>query len=165
MKKVFLFVLGSLLIMSCTKKEVEVSDKGGVDLRDCVLEDPIVSLTKAEAQKHIYHTWILKKIITMLPTEKVPNIKVQFKDALGAPIDKQIADIYIDDKLIGSVLYSLKETTFENIIYTNFETEVDLIGESQEYNFIRGGLRICKNQLMIDNGMAFDAPAYIFEKQ
>ncbi|MFM2393696.1 MAG: hypothetical protein RLZZ546_1678 [Bacteroidota bacterium] len=95
----------------------------------------------------------------------MPDIKVQFKDVLGAPIDKQLADIYIDGKLIGNVLYSFKEVSFDNVIYVFIESDANYIGESQEYNFIRGGLRMCENSLMIDNGMATDAPAYIFEKK
>jgi hypothetical protein len=34
-----------------------------------------------------------------------------------------------------------------------------------DFNFLYGNLRVCDKELLIDNGMAFDAPAYFFRKK
>ncbi len=100
----------------------------------------------------------------MLPSETVPNIKVTFKDILGAPIDKQVADILINEKPVGFVFYSLKEYLNDNLSYVLIQSDSIYIGNTKEYNFIRGGIRICSDELMIDNRIASDSPGYLFKK-
>ncbi|MFM2393695.1 MAG: hypothetical protein RLZZ546_1677, partial [Bacteroidota bacterium] len=52
----FLLLMSAVLIFSCTKNSNE---------RDCTKDQVNVNLTKAEVQKNIYNTWILKEMITM----------------------------------------------------------------------------------------------------
>jgi hypothetical protein len=151
-------ILGLMLFsLSCQKDE-------SYKLFDCLSTKTDELLKKEEVLKYIYGTWQLRQMITMIPQDTVPDIKVTFKDVLGAPIDKQIADISLDGKLIGSILYTLVEKTIEGKSYVYFESDSYVIGNTNEYNFIRGDIRICPDELRIDNGMAFDAPAYLFQK-
>jgi hypothetical protein len=121
------------------------------------------SIFLADVKSEIYGEWQLTTYIANIPNPKVPDLKVIFKDVLGNPIDKQIADIYENGKLTNTVLYSLKQSS------TNNHQVVQIVSDSTrfqngDYNFLRGNIRICENQMMIDNGIALDAPGYIFTK-
>jgi hypothetical protein len=158
MKKSTLFIVGLLiLVMSCKDNNDNVVES---DELLCINENIDKPLSVADVKKYIYGEWKLVGLITMLPSKEVPDIKVVFKDVLGAPIDKQIAEYYEDGKLVGSTLYSLKQ---------DGATIVNIVSDSQtfdndKYNFFRGIVRICKDELMIDNGIAFDAAGYLFRK-
>jgi hypothetical protein len=122
------------------------------------------SLTKKLATKYIYGEWQLAGMITMVPTNVIPDIKVVFKDVLGAPIDKQIAEYYENGKLLGSTLYTLNQIENGEQKMVEIKSDVEIF-DNQVYNLFRGNIRICENELMIDNGIAFDAPGYLFRRK
>ncbi len=159
MNKLSFYFIALLFIVSCKKEELK---NESFTTFDCLTENGNKSQTKAEIQKDIYTTWKLKRLATMLPTDEIPNMKIQFKDVLGAPIDKQLVDVYIDDKLIGSVIYNLEEKSSEGFTYVLINSDNAPI--NGEYNFIRGSITICDDELRIDNGMASDGPGYFFKK-
>jgi hypothetical protein len=153
--KIFVLCLMILFIACEEEKPANMSDL------KCINENVDKPLSVAEVKKYIYGEWKLVSLITMLPSKEVPDIKVVFKDILGAPIDKQVADYYEDGKLVGTTVYALKQ---------NGPNTVDIVSDSQtfdkdKYNFFRGSIRICKDELMIDNGIAFDAPGYLFRRK
>ena len=114
----------------------------------------------ADVKGNIYGEWQLRELIGNMPTKsKVPDLKVVFKEIS----DKQVADIYSDGKLSTTIAYSLKQKD------GNGYRSVEIISDSTnfqngDYNFLKGTIRICENQMMIDNGIAVDAPGYIFTK-
>ncbi len=158
MSKYFIFLCLLIFSFGC-KKDEDLKTK-----TDCFVNQVDTATKKVDVLKYIYGTWKLTSMITMLPSDNVPNIKVTFMDVLGAPIDKQVANVSIDDKMIGTVIYSLVEKEVGGTTFVNFETESFVIGNTNEYNFIRGAIKICPEEMMIDNGIAFDAPGYIFSK-
>jgi hypothetical protein len=130
---------------------------------DCLNKTVNDSVRVADVKSKIYGEWQLKQLIANIPNPKVPDLKVVFKDVLGVPIDKQVADVYENSKLKATMLYSLKQISNNN--YQTVEIVSDLESfPNGEYNFLRGTVRACENNLMIDNGIAFDAPGYVFEK-
>jgi hypothetical protein len=165
MKNFVVFLLVAIVAFSCSTEELEnFEGNESINNYSCIKDIDNKSVTKSDVRKNIYSKWKLTGMITMLPTVKVPNIVVQFKDVLGAPIDKQLADIYKDDVLLGSVLYSLEEKNFGGLTYTCFKPDSTKIGTTNEYNIIRGNIRICEDELMIDHGIVNDGPGYLFRK-
>ncbi len=160
-------VLGLVLsFLSCNKVEKLSKDNRNLAFSEfkCISKLTEKSQQKDEVLKYIYGNWQLRGMITMVPSDTVSNIKVTFKDIIGAPINKQIADIFINDKPVGSVLYSINEYIVDNINFIQIESDSFFIDNTKEYNFIRGGIRICEEELMIDNGIASDGPGYLFRK-
>jgi hypothetical protein len=151
----------SILIFSCSTENVENSV---LDKYECINKTADASFTKSDIKAKIYGRWKLEQLITMLPNPKVPNIEIEFKDILGAPIDKQVADLYVDGKLVGTSTYSLVEKDLGNIKFVSIESEANLF-EPQSKFFSTATVRICENAMIIDYGMAADAPAYILVKK
>jgi hypothetical protein len=160
MKKqlIYLTILSCLAFAAC-KKEAEQE----VVTSDCLNKTADEPVLVADIKSKIYGEWQLKGLIANIPNPKVPDLKVVFKDILGSPIDKQVADIYENGKLTTTMLYSLKQKNGNN--YQSVEIVSDSTSfQNGDYNFLRGTIRICENQMMIDNGIAFDAPGYVFTK-
>ena len=160
MKKqlIYFTILSCLGFMAC-KKDVEQE----VVMSDCLnktVDNPVII---ADIKSKIYGEWQLRELIANIPNPKVPDLKVVFKDIIGSPINKQVADIYENGKLISTMLYSLKQKD------GNGYQSVEIVSDSTNfkngnYNFLRGTIRICETQMMIDNGIAFDAPGYVLTK-
>jgi hypothetical protein len=148
MKKqlIYLTLLSCLGFVACKKD-------------DCT-NDPIFL---ADVKSKIYGEWQLTTYIANIPNPKVPDLKVIFKDVSGSPIDKQIADIYENGKLTNTALYSLKQMNSNNYQVVQIVSDSTRF-QNGDYNFLRGNIRICENQMIIDNGIALDAPGYIFTK-
>jgi hypothetical protein len=156
----------AVFFLSCTyeysENEIPLDDKF-----ECVLQNsnPDILKSKDEVLQHIYGTWKVVKILAWLKTNDMKNMKLEFKDVLGAPIDKQIVELYIDDKSVGSLTYSIKEQKVGDELYLLFETENTKFGDSDEYNFIYGSsLKMCPEEMLIDNGMDLDGPGYLLKK-
>jgi hypothetical protein len=122
---------------------------------------------KSEAREYIGGRWKLIKVFAFrVNNQKVPDIEIQFSDVIGAPIDSQLAEVYENGKRVGSVIYNISEHLGEDKnTYLKINSGENIIYDNGNGNFITGQLRICSNQLLIDNGMAFDAPGYLFEKK
>ena len=156
MKKqlIYITMLSCMSFLAC-KKEVQQQ----VAMSDCLnktVDEPVVV---ADVKGKIYGEWQLRELIANIPNPKVPNLKIIFKEIS----DKQVADIYSDGKLSTTIAYSLKQKD------GNGYRSVEIISDSTnfqngDYNFLKGTIRICENQMMIDNGIAVDAPGYIFTK-
>lgn len=152
-------------LLSCSTDEDK--EKHLDDNFECVLQNSNAEMlrTKDDVLHHIYGTWKVMKILSMIPDVNVGNMKLEFKDILGAPIDKQVAELYIDDKSVGSIVYSIKEQKVDNEILLLFESEVATFSNSDEYNFMYfSSLRMCPEEMLIDNGMASDGPGYLLKK-
>lgn len=168
--KYLLFTLLVIGLGSCEKASVdtEISDSiAFVEAEaysefDCINQQADNPTSEDNARKWIVGKWQLKGMITMMPTTEVPNIKIEFKEDGGVFVTNAGKNIFTN-------AYSINETT-ENgfkylIISTDFITNTDNFGNDLgEYNFLKGTIRICENELMIDNGIAFDAPGYLLRK-
>jgi len=153
-----------VLTFSSCEKESAIPDSvafvkaEAVSEFNCVNQQADKSPSLENARKWIEGKWQLKGMITMLPTTEVPNIKIEFKEDGGVFVTHAGKNVF-------SNAYSINET-IENgfrhlIISTDF---ISTNGDFNEYNFLKGTIRICEKELMIDNGIAFDAPGYLLRK-
>lgn len=110
-----------------------------------------------DARTMIVGTWQLKGMITMMPTEEVPNIKVEFKEDGGVFVTNAGENVFTNAYSINE---NVSEDGYRSIVITTDEFGTDF----NENNFIKGTIRICEDELMIDNGIAFDAPGYLLRK-
>ncbi|WP_337042305.1 hypothetical protein [Emticicia sp. 17c] len=127
----------------------------------CLYNSADVPLKVSDAKKNIYGLWQLKGTITMSPpAEEVPNLKIAIS---AVSENKNLAEIYENDKKKYSVNFSLVQKEYEKHLWVEIVPEKETLDDGT-YNFIKGTIRICEGELMIDNGMAFDAPAFLFRK-
>ena len=160
MKKqlIYLTILSCLSLNACKKeneKEVSTSDCLNKTVDNPVLVEDVKNLIQGE--------WQLKELIGNMPNPKVPDLKVTFKPTSGFQTDYKIAEIYANGKLTNTTTFLLKQKNgngFQSVEIVSDSTNF----QNGEYNFLRGTIRICENQMMIDNGIAFDAPGYVFVK-
>ncbi|MCU0324944.1 MAG: hypothetical protein MUF45_06785 [Spirosomaceae bacterium] len=169
MRKQFL-AIGILCLVglgSCNKSDDGISArlaKVSESLKDfdCINKAVDKSLTISEVRSKIFGEWQLKGMITMLPTKEVPDSKVIFKKIAG-DTDNVLGEYYLNGKLKGSAVCTFKQVNIEQTSYVTMSSDKEMF-DADTYNFFRGNIRICDEELMIDNGMAFDAPAYLFRK-
>jgi hypothetical protein len=170
MKKQLIYCSFSIMIalLSCksAKEELTKEKSKSESLSDfeCIRKSIDKSLSTAEVKSKIYGEWILTGIIADIPNPIIPDLKVAFKDVLGAPIDKQFAEVYKNGELSYTTTYSLKETK-EGDNLTVFIEADKMEYAKGEVALFNSRVRICENELMLDTGMAHDAPAYLFRKK
>lgn len=167
MKKLLLFLFFPL-VFSCEETddtatpEPEFITAESRESFECVSNQYDNPPALLDAKAWIVGTWQLKAMITMLPSNEVPNYKVTFMEDGGVFVKKAgeqvFADAYsvIDDKEGDYQYLKIITDSFEIVdgINTNFN----------EHNIVRGTLRICEKEMMVDQGIAFDAPGYLFRK-
>lgn len=168
MKKLILgFSFFSLLSLnSCRTPDEDIPSPNMIKAEsildfDCIRTSADVPLKIADVKKEIYGEWQLKGMITMVPpSDEVPDTKVVISQKSDG---KQLAEIYLNGKLANTMTYDLKQEEFEKLLWVTIQPDKQTFNDGS-YNYIRGRIRICPGELMIDNGMAFDAPAYLFRK-
>lgn len=152
-------MLSCMSLIACKKdaeQQVVVSDCLNKTVDEPVVVDDIKNI--------IYGEWQLKELIGNMPTKsKVPDLKIVFKPTKGFQIKYNEADIYENGKLTNTMTFFLNQKD------GNGYRSVEIVSDSTnfkngDYNFLRGTIRICENQMMIDNGIALDAPGYVFTK-
>jgi hypothetical protein len=158
-KQLIYFILLSCLGFTACKKDVEQQ----VVVSDCLNKTVDNPVLVADIEGKILGEWQLTELIGNMPNPKVPDLKVIFKPSPGFQNNKDVADIYENGKLTNTMYFSLKQKN------GNSYQSVEIVSDSEsfqngDYNFLRGTIRICDNQMMIDNGIAFDAPGYVFTK-
>ncbi len=151
MKKILVITLAALMLGSCKKS----ADNMPADNFDCVKRGGELK-SRAALEFQIVGIWKLVKISAMIPNPPVPNVSITFTSASQVQISK-------NDKLIYNGKYEWTEIVAPNeTIYLldikswNYQTLGD--------NYIRGSIRMCNTQLMVDDGMAADGPGYYFVK-
>ncbi|WP_131458376.1 hypothetical protein [Jiulongibacter sediminis] len=159
MKKLLLGVM-LVAFMSCEKTDsqpINETDKAEtLDDFTCINEQADNPADLADAQNWIVGKWQLTGIIAMMPDVEVPNIQVEFKSDGGVFVEKDGENVFTD-------AYSVIEN--ESNGYTSLQVITDQLPDNfDEYNIVKGTLRICESELMIDQGIAFDAPGYLFRK-
>ncbi len=161
MKKLFLG-LALLSFAACetsTVESEEISDMikaESIEDFSCINQQADNPPLLSDAQTKIVGKWQLKGIISMMPATEIPNIKVEFKEDGGVFVTKDGENVYTD-------AYSVIEKTENG--YTSIQVITDnLMDGFNENNIVKGTLRICDNEMMIDQGIAFDAPGYLFRK-
>ncbi len=158
-KQLICFIVLSILSFTACKKEAEQQ----IVVSDCLnktVNDPVLI---ADIKSKIYGEWQLRELIANIPNPKVPNLKIVFKPTKGFQVKDEEAYIYENGKLTNTVTFSLNQKD------ANGYQSVEIVSDSEkfqngEYNFLRGSIRICENQMMIDNGIALDALGYVFIK-
>lgn len=128
---------------------------------DCLYKSADVPLTIADVKKEIYGEWQMKGIIAMVQSDAdIPDVKLVISQKSDG---KQLAEILNDGKLAFSSTFDLEQNSHNELKWVTIKPDREYFNDST-YNFIRGSIRICPGQLLIDNGMAFDAPAFLFRK-
>lgn len=129
---------------------------------DCLRNSADVPLKIADVKKEIYGEWQLKGMITMAPpaTGDMPDVRLVISQK---GTGKQFAEIYRDGKLVNTMTYDLEQIEQGKLAWVTIKPDKETFDDGT-YNYIKGSIRICPGELMIDNGMAFDAPAYLFRK-
>lgn len=163
MKKILL-TLSVLSFIACEKDDVSeaINDElafitsESLEEFDCVGQQVETLPTIEDARAMIVGTWQLKGMITMVPTEEVPNIKIEFKEDGGVFVTNAGQNVFTNAYSINDKV----ENDYRSIVITTDEFGM----ETNEYNFLTGTIRICENELMIDNGIAFDAPGYLLRR-
>lgn len=154
-----------LVFASCEKTSVNAEIPDNVAFLDaealseftCINQQTDNPPRISDARKWIVGKWQLKGMITMIPYVEVPNIKIEFKEDGGVFISNAGENVFTN-------AYSLNEN--ENNGYKSIVISTDDFGTDpfNENNILSGTIRICENELMIDNGIAFDAPGYLLRK-
>ncbi|GAB3519739.1 hypothetical protein [Emticicia fontis] len=167
-KLMFGFGLFSLLSLNACKSADEeipaqnmIKSESILDF-DCLRNSADVPLKIADVKKEIYGEWQLKGMITMMPptTEDMPDIRLVISQKANG---KQLAEIFRDGKIVNTMTYDLEQFEQDKLAWVIIKPDKETFDDGS-YNYIKGSIRICPGQLMIDNGMAFDAPAYLFRK-
>lgn len=155
-----------LYLNSCKNKDEEVPALNMLKAEsildfDCLRNSADVPLKIADVKKEIYGEWQMKGIITMSPAAtEIPDVRLVISQKSDG---KQLAQIFENGKLTHSTTFDFKQEAFEKLFWVTIQPDKDRF-DDDSYNYIKGSIRICPGQLMIDNGMAFDAPAYLFRK-
>jgi hypothetical protein len=92
-------------------------------------------------------------------------MEILFVGSPGTVTDNQVAYVMEKGKMIGTVTYTISESIGEDKNkYLKINSGENITYTNGNGNIIRGQLRICQNELLLDNGMAFDAPGYLFKR-
>ena len=137
---------------SCQKKEIAATTNF-----DCVNAQFDNAPTLGEASSRIVGQWQLKKMAAMRIQTEVPNIRLVFSS-------NKTVEVYQNEQLIQQDKYQLIENQQGTTRFIALETTKTTF-QNGDYSFLRGTVRVCDAELLIDNGMAFDAPGYFFVKQ
>lgn len=155
-------LLGLMIVgfISCEKVDSEPLDETdkAESLEDftCINDQADNPPALSDAQNWIVGKWQLTGVIAMIPNPEVPNIQVEFMSDGGVFVTKDGDNVFTD-------AYSVIEN--ETNGYTSLQVVTDQLPDDfNENNIVRGTLRICESELMIDQGIAVDAPGYLFRK-
>lgn len=155
-----------LYLSSCTTSDEEVTAINIIKAEsiidfDCLRISADVPLTIADVKKGIYGEWQLKGTTTQSPLqEEMPDVKLKISQKSTG---KQLVEIYENGKLAKTMTYDLEQNQHEKLLWVTIKPDLETFADGS-YNYIKGAIRLCPNELMIDNGMAFDAPAYLYRK-
>ncbi|MGL4631843.1 MAG: hypothetical protein ACRCVT_11640 [Leadbetterella sp.] len=122
----------------------------------CIYQNTEVSIKVETISKDIVGTWDLrrKEGFRIQPQDVVSNT-IRFKfDKFG------LAEVYENGKLSFLINYKVIQKTANNVQFVSIESDPS----KDKTNILNGTIRICDNELVIDQGLAFDAPAYFFKK-
>jgi hypothetical protein len=161
MKHALVIALVGMVFMTtsaCQKSEEDLLEAKATTINfDCVNAQADKAPALADAQKNIVGSWTLKRVASMMPTTSVPNIEIIFRQ-------NGSYDLIKDGKVIGTDTYKIKEESMSNSTWLTISATQESFS-NQEYNIVRGSLRVCANEMLIDNGMAFDAPGFYFARK
>lgn len=122
----------------------------------CINAQADNSPTLENAKKLLIGKWQLKGVIAMIRNPEIPNYQIEFKEDGGVFITLAGKSVFTD-------AYSLIEATENDFRYLKLVTD-NLLGANNEHNIAKGTVRVCEKELMLDQGIAFDAPGYLFRK-
>jgi hypothetical protein len=112
----------------------------------------------ADINKHLLTSWTLKNVATMIPSKTVPDVKIVFSK-------NGTVDVFQDGKKAYQTTYTLKEESGNGVNWVTLSSEANTLTDHPLIkHIIAGTVRTCEKELIIDQGMAFDAPAYLFRK-
>ncbi|UTA67106.1 hypothetical protein [Emticicia sp. 21SJ11W-3] len=159
-------ILSLLYLSSCKTSADEVPALNRVKAEsildfDCVRNSADVPLTIADAKKGIYGEWQLKGTILYAPLpEDLPDIRLKISEKSTG---KQLVEIFENGKLAKTMTFDFTQGQVDKLYWVTLKPDFETFADGS-YNYIRGTIRLCPTELMIDNGMAFDAPAYLYRK-
>ncbi|MFB0909307.1 MAG: hypothetical protein QMB03_13750 [Spirosomataceae bacterium] len=161
------FVILSVLVslfFSCESQNID-GEIGGVAMIQaeeianftCINKQADNAIPVSEAKDKIAGEWQLKAMLTMIQVNEVPNVVLKINKDLSVTVLQAGKKIH-DDKLI------ITEKSGDNYRLLKIESSRQEFSNG-DFNFLYGNLRVCDNELFIDNGIAFDAPGYYFRKK
>jgi hypothetical protein len=156
---VFLF-LCSVLVACKSKSEVLTNSLKPEEVGDfaCLNANVDKPYTIPDINTYLFTSWTLKNIATMVPSKTVPDIRLVFNK-------NGTADVFQDGKKAYQTNFSLKEESANAFKWVTLSSEANTIPDHPIIKHILAGtIRICEKELILDQGMAFDAPAYFFRK-
>lgn len=166
MKKLLIPFFVLFLFASCESTDPE-KDEGlsteamiqaeAVSNFTCINKQADNAIPVADAKAKIVGEWQLKTIISMLPSNQIPNIVLKIDQDLAVKVFLAGKEIHTD-KLSFSTEF---DNVFRNLVIQSSRQEFS----NGDFNFLYGNLRVCDSELFIDNGIAFDAPGYLFRKK
>ncbi len=164
MHKIIISIIISSLLFSCESPSVneEMSTVAMIQAEEpssfnCINEQVDKAIPVIEASNKIVGEWQLKAIISMLPRNQIPNIVLKIDRDLAVRVFLAGKEIH-RDKLSFSTEF---DNVFRNLVIQSSRQEFS----NGDFNFLYGNLRICNKEKLIDNGIAFDAPGYLFRKK
>jgi hypothetical protein len=149
-KLIYIFLVVLLFSCSCAKND-DINTESALKASDfdCINDNIDKALNIKDVEAFLYKSWKLRYVATMLPSNKIDNIELKFnKDG--------VCEIYKDGKLSESVGFKIY-----NKLENNFKS-VNIESQKSNSQILNGRIMICEKQLLIDQGMALDAPAYYF---
>jgi uncharacterized protein (DUF111 family) len=164
MKKFAILSMLVGLFLSCESQSVdkEISTVAMIQAEEianftCINKQADNAIPVSEAKDKIAGEWQLKAILTMIQSNEVPNIVLKVSEDLSVTVLQAGKKVH-DDKL------KITEESGDNYRVLKIESSRENFSNGN-FNFLYGNLRVCDNELFIDNGIAFDAPGYFFRKK
>lgn len=162
-KYLFLSILISLFF-SCESQSVEeeMSTLAMIQAEEiasftCINQQADEAIPASSAADKIIGEWQLKAIMTMRPNDEVPNIVLKISKDLSVSVFRAGKNLHDDELSISTEVGNV----FKGLVLESSRKNFS----NGDFNFLYGNLRVCDKELLIDNGMAFDAPAYFFRKK
>jgi hypothetical protein len=146
MKKLIAFALLVLFTTACSEDNVDVENCSYSSNR---------YRSYTQITQNIVGTWVLKKQIVMLANAPTPNVKIVL-DKNGR------VEFYRNDMLVHQDTYRIESQPNSD----EFRLVVSSWGDTLDENrwFVSGTIYLCQSELFLDNGIAFDAPGYVYQK-
>lgn len=104
----------------------------------------------SQAKKWFIGKWSLVAVSSMLPNPPVPNVQLFVSD-------NQVSVVQ-DGKQIDKVNYEISQTAYDLQLKTDAQPRKD------NWYVRNPALRMSKNRMLLDAGMATDGPGFTFER-
>jgi hypothetical protein len=118
----------------------------------------------SDAKENLCGKWKLTDYISFRSIGGDPNLQIEFSKGKGDNV--YMAAVSENGAFIGSFPFTVSESiNIDNLNVLKLTTEKSMKYTNGRANFLFGEMRICKNRLLIDNGIILDGEGFIFDKE